>query len=98
MVNTVPSRCWARRWPATADNRVSMHSSQTIHEYSRIGGLVRIVIGSDHAGFELKQSLAAILPGLGYDVLDVGTRSTAPVDYPDFAEAVAHAVKDGSAD
>jgi len=59
---------------------------------------VRIVIGSDHAGFDLKQSLAAFLPGLGYDVLDVGTRSTAPVDYPDFAEAVAHAVKDGSAD
>ncbi|MGH9430194.1 MAG: ribose 5-phosphate isomerase B [Terriglobia bacterium] len=63
-----------------------------------VGGVVRIVIGSDHAGFELKQSIVAFLPGLGFDVLDVGTNSTAPVDYPDFAEAVANAVKDGRAE
>jgi RpiB/LacA/LacB family sugar-phosphate isomerase len=59
---------------------------------------VRVVIGSDHAGFDLKQSLAAFLPSLGYEVLDVGTHSTAPVDYPDFAEAVAYALKEGRAD
>jgi RpiB/LacA/LacB family sugar-phosphate isomerase len=59
---------------------------------------VRIVIGSDHAGFDLKRSLDTFLRGLGIEVLDVGTNSTAPVDYPDFAEAVANAVKDGRAE
>ena len=59
---------------------------------------MRIVIGSDHAGFNLKTSLVTYLQSLGLDVLDVGTDSTAPVDYPDFAEAVANAVKDGRAE
>ncbi len=56
---------------------------------------MKIVIGSDHAGFELKQEMGAYLRGLGYDVLDLGTHSTAPVDYPDFAEAVGLAVTEG---
>ena len=47
------------------------------------------MVGSDHAGFELKQDLAAFLNERGDEVLDVGTHSTAPVDYPDYAEAVA---------
>ena len=59
---------------------------------------MRTVIGSDHAGFELKTSLAKFLRGLGDDVLDVGTTNTDPVDYPDFAEAVGKAVLDGRAD
>jgi len=59
---------------------------------------MRTVIGSDHAGFELKTSLAKFLRTLGDDVLDVGTNSTDPVDYPDFAEAVGKAVLDGRAD
>lgn len=50
---------------------------------------MRITIGSDHAGFELKQALAAYLRQNGHQVNDVGTQGTAPVDYPDFAEAVA---------
>jgi RpiB/LacA/LacB family sugar-phosphate isomerase len=50
---------------------------------------MRITIGSDHAGFELKKSLIEYLRGQGHEVRDVGTDSTAPVDYPDFAEAVA---------
>lgn len=50
---------------------------------------MRITIGSDHAGFELKQSLIDYLRQSGHEVKDVGTSSTAPVDYPDFAEAVA---------
>ena len=49
---------------------------------------MRIVLGSDHAGFELKQNLMEMVKGLGYETLDVGTNSTAPVDYPDFAAAV----------
>jgi RpiB/LacA/LacB family sugar-phosphate isomerase len=56
-----------------------------------------IVLGSDHAGFALKQELLDLLRREGHEVLDVGTDSTAPVDYPDFAEAVADAVRDGRA-
>jgi ribose 5-phosphate isomerase B len=50
---------------------------------------MRITIGSDHAGFELKQVLIDYLRQYGHQVKDAGTNSTAPVDYPDFAEAVA---------
>lgn len=49
---------------------------------------MHIAIGSDHAGFELKGVLADYLRELGYGVVDVGTHSTDPVDYPDFAQAV----------
>ncbi len=59
---------------------------------------MRIVTGSDHAGFELKQQLIPVMKELGHEVLDVGTNSTAAVDYPDFAEAVGKAVLDGRAD
>ena len=54
-----------------------------------------VVLGSDHAGFELKQVIASYVRGLGYEVLDVGTDSTAAVDYPDFAARVGDAVRTG---
>lgn len=56
---------------------------------------MRITIGSDHAGFDLKQVLAEHLRQNGHQVNDSGTNSTAPVDYPDFAEAVALSVLRG---
>ena len=59
---------------------------------------MRIAVGSDHAGFALKQDLAAYLREMGHQVLDVGTHSTAPVDYPDYSEAVGNAVLDGRAE
>src|SRR5579883_351729 len=59
---------------------------------------MRTVIGSDHAGFELKVMLAKHLRDLGEEVLDVGTNSTEPVDYPDFAAAVGKAILDSRAD
>jgi RpiB/LacA/LacB family sugar-phosphate isomerase len=59
---------------------------------------MRIVLGSDHAGFELKRNLLEMVKGLGYETIDVGTDSTAPVDYPDFSAAVGYAVRDGRAD
>ena len=59
---------------------------------------MKIVIGSDHAGFELKQQLIPVIRELGHEVLDVGTDSTAAVDYPDFAAKVGHAVLDGRAE
>ena len=59
---------------------------------------MRIVVGSDHAGYILKQEVAEALRQAGHEVLDVGTNSTAPVDYPDSAEAVGKAVMDGRAE
>ncbi len=59
---------------------------------------MRIVLGSDHAGFELKHAMVDHVRSLGHEVIDVGTNSTAPVDYPDFAEAVAREVLNGKAD
>jgi RpiB/LacA/LacB family sugar-phosphate isomerase len=59
---------------------------------------MKIAIASDHAGFELKQRVKALLLELKHKVLDLGTRNTKPVDYPDFAEAVGLAVRDGKAE
>jgi RpiB/LacA/LacB family sugar-phosphate isomerase len=59
---------------------------------------MRTAIGSDHAGFEMKGALAKHLRDLGHEALDVGTYSSEPVDYPDFAESVKKAVLDGRAD
>ncbi|HET8724672.1 MAG TPA: ribose 5-phosphate isomerase B [Anaeromyxobacteraceae bacterium] len=59
---------------------------------------MRLVIGSDHAGFELKQALSPFLREVGHEVLDVGTDGTAPVDYPVYAEKVGLAVLDGRAE
>jgi ribose 5-phosphate isomerase B len=53
---------------------------------------MKLAIGSDHAGFDLKQTLVGFLKGLGHEILDVGTYSTEPVDYPDYAAAVGRAV------
>ena len=54
---------------------------------------MRIAIGSDHAGFHLKESLLGVLRDDGHEVVDVGTDSDQAVDYPDFTEAVAVAVR-----
>jgi ribose 5-phosphate isomerase B len=59
---------------------------------------VRVAIGADHAGFELKEALKARLAGAGFAVIDVGTNSEAPVDYPDYAAAVGRSVLAGRAD
>lgn len=60
---------------------------------------MRIALGSDHAGFDLKSVLATTLREWGYDVLDLGTDSAAvSVDYPDFGAAVGHAVVSGDAE
>jgi ribose 5-phosphate isomerase B len=59
---------------------------------------MRIAMGADHAGFPLKEELKGFLEGEGHDVIDVGTDSTEPVDYPAFCAAAARAVVDGRAD
>ncbi|MEX0864611.1 MAG: ribose 5-phosphate isomerase B [Acidimicrobiia bacterium] len=59
---------------------------------------MRIAVGSDHAGYEMKEDLASWLAESGHAVYDLGTHSTDPVDYPDYSTAVAQAVLDGRAD
>ena len=59
---------------------------------------MRIALSADHAGFEMKRCLAADLGARGHGVLDLGTHSPAPVDYPDCAEAVAQALIGGRAE
>jgi len=60
---------------------------------------MRIAIGTDHAGFELKERLRRELAALGHEVLDLGTLAAAPpVDYPDYCFPVAERVARGEAD
>jgi len=60
---------------------------------------MKIAIGADHAGYDLKQLMAAYVSKLEHEVIDLGTGSpTTPVDYPDFAEAVGLAVLEQRAD
>ena len=56
---------------------------------------VKIAIGSDHGGFELKELIAGYLRGEGHEVNDVGCFSDASVDYPDFADKVCQSVRSG---
>jgi RpiB/LacA/LacB family sugar-phosphate isomerase len=59
---------------------------------------MRLVLGADHAGYELKQELIPFLRSSAHEVLDVGTNSTAAVDYPDYAEALCNALREGKAE
>lgn len=59
---------------------------------------MRVYLGSDHAGFAMKQAVREYLDKRGYDVTDVGTDSDESVDYPDYAHEVARAVSNGEAD
>jgi ribose 5-phosphate isomerase B len=60
--------------------------------------MVKIAIGCDHAGFDYKARVVQELASLGHEVIDLGTNSTASVDYPDFGLAVGRAVAEGRAD
>lgn len=59
---------------------------------------MKIALGADHGGFELKESLKRSLAGQGIEVLDLGIRDKSPADYTDYANAVAAAVSRGAAD
>ena len=57
--------------------------------------VIRVAVGSDHGGFEMKEVLKSYLKSLGYRVTDVGTDSKESVDYPDYAVKVARKVASG---
>ena len=59
---------------------------------------MKIAVGSDHAGYHLKEHVKGALSAAGHDVLDVGTSSAESVDYPAFAERAARLVADGEVD
>lgn len=59
---------------------------------------MKIAIGADHAGFELKDKMAVLLKELGHEVSDFGTHSSDSVDYPDYALKVSNAVFKGEAE
>lgn len=59
---------------------------------------MKIALGSDHAGFNYKEKVKALLEELGHEVLDFGTHSADSVDYPDFVRPAAEAVASGKAD
>ena len=56
---------------------------------------MRIAMGSDHAGFGLKEQIKRFVQDQGHEVRDYGTHDSAPVDYPDFAEKVGLALRKG---
>ena len=59
---------------------------------------MRIAIGADHAGFELKENVRAFLQKTGHEVIDLGTHNLEPVDYPDYAESVGRSLREGKAE
>lgn len=59
---------------------------------------MKIAIGSDHGGYELKKKLIKYMVDLGYEVIDYGTDTEESVDYPDYGEKVAKSVVEGNED
>ena len=59
---------------------------------------MRVAIACDHAGFPLKQRVIDVVRAHGHEPIDLGTNSTEPVDYPDYAKAIGEAIQQGRAD
>ncbi|MBN2386782.1 MAG: ribose 5-phosphate isomerase B [Anaerolineales bacterium] len=59
---------------------------------------MRIALACDHAGFPLKGTILELVRGSGHEVLDLGTDSTAPVDYPDYSEKLGRAIQNGESE
>lgn len=59
---------------------------------------MKIALACDHAGFPLKKMVAETVRALGHEILDLGTDSTEPVDYPDYAEKLGRLIQDGEAE
>ena len=57
-----------------------------------------VAIGADHGGYHLKNTIAGFVQNLGHEVHDLGTHSDDPVDYPEYAKAVAEEIRTGKAD
>jgi ribose 5-phosphate isomerase B len=74
------------------------HAGREAEARAATGGPRKAVaLAADHGGFALKEALKPFVAGLGFEVADLGTKDATPVDYPDFAHAVAGAVTSGKA-
>lgn len=80
-------------WYGMAEIRMQLQGTPGEHPLAKT-----VAIACDHAGFDLKSDLAAYLADAGYELVDLGTNSSDSVDYPDFAHALAGALKDGRAE
>jgi ribose 5-phosphate isomerase B len=89
----------ARLTPLAAD-LINEKGIEIVRRASRSGSKTTkmVAVGADHGGFKMKERLKSLLKELGHTVHDFGTNSEEPVDYPDFAHAVARSVADGSSD
>ena len=59
---------------------------------------MKVAVGFDHAGFPLKEAVLAAVRAAGHEPIDLGTDSAKPVDFPEYAEKVGHAVQTGEAE
>ncbi len=59
---------------------------------------MKIAVACDHAGFPLKEAIIQAVESAGHQAVDLGTYSTEPVDYPDTAETLGHAIQNGEAE
>ncbi len=77
------------------DKQIELIRKQPRDEFIKVR---TVAVGADHGGYPVKEALKQYLEGLGLNVCDFGTNSTDPVDYPDYAHAVARAVGDNQTD
>jgi len=82
-------------WPLTTGHRFCPLFNTRLPRYN---AAMRVALGADHAGFQLKEAVKRYLASRGVSCEDFGTSSEAPVDYPDFAARVAQAVAAGRFD
>ena len=82
---------------AASDRGITIRVEQPKSESAASNYAQVVALGADHGGYALKEQLKKYLRDWGYTPLDLGTDSTEPVDYPDFAEVVANAVARGEA-
>jgi RpiB/LacA/LacB family sugar-phosphate isomerase len=86
--------CWSYDF-----SRHTIEGTAAKAQAERARRAMRVAVGSDHAGFDLKEQVAVVVRELGHEVLDLGAdNSTESVDYPDYSEAVGKAIIEGRAD
>src|SRR5579864_8592451 len=81
-----------------ADRKLDPETRPTEAACAILKDRMKIAVAADHAGFPLKDRVIEEVRKLGHEVFDLGTHSTDPVDYPDYALAVAEALRNGAAD
>ncbi len=87
----------AQSTPSVAASAIPAVAQDSAHPDPKASSAKIVAIGADHGGFDLKENLRAYVTELGFDVRDMGAYNKNPVDYPEFAHAVARLVSTGKA-